>query len=153
MEDADFALVREAQRELAERRYAQWLGKFASESSVDFYKMVKIDAWSTVTIGEWGGYLIQIMPMTVNDRLVLTPARTPMVYDHGWCFDKGAAPMLAAMAWNPETQGEPVGFKKRATAGIRQPGERAAAEPRAFNQVAALMDLLEAATRRSGGSA
>lgn len=84
---------------------------------------VEIDEYGTVTLGAWGGWLVQVMPMLFNDRLVLTPICRPNVYDYGWCFDKGGAAYLAAYVWDPDTQGEPDGFKKRIGVNARRPGE------------------------------
>lgn len=94
------------------------------DTSIDFLTPVKIDDWGTVTVGTWGGYHIQIAPMLVNDRLVMTPAHTLGIYDHGWCFPKGPAVLLAALVWDPQTQAEPVGFSKR-IGPQRQPGTKA----------------------------
>jgi hypothetical protein len=147
VEDDDFQALREAQREMAIRRYGRWLAMNLASSPIEFYTEVKIDDYYTVTVGEWGGYLVQIMPMIFNDRLVLTPQSCLGVYDHGWCFDKGPAALLAALVWNPETEGEPVGYKKRATAGVRQAGDRAdgALTPGAARGLAlmAALDLLQ----------
>lgn len=85
----------------------------------------EIDDYGTTTIGRWGGWLIQIVPMGFNDRIVLNPESFPGVYDHGWCYDKGGAAFLAAIAWDPVTEAEPPGYKKRATWQARQPGETA----------------------------
>lgn len=83
------------------------------------------DGYGTVTIGRWGGYLLQICPMIFNDRLVMTPESCQYVYDHGWCFQKGGAAALAALAWDPETEAEPVGYIRRVNLAVRKPGERA----------------------------
>jgi hypothetical protein len=84
----------------------------------------RADAWGVVTIAEWGGYLVQVMPMLFNDRLVLTPETAPLGYDYGWCYPKGGAAHLAAAAWDPQNEGEPVGYIKAVTRG-RPPGETA----------------------------
>lgn len=84
-------------------------------SSIRFRDEVIVDDYLTVTIGDWGGYLIQIMPMIFNDRLVMTPQSCPYTYDYGWCFPKGGAAGLSALAWDPEFEAEPVGFLKRIT--------------------------------------
>jgi hypothetical protein len=84
-----------------------------------------VDEYGVVTFAEWDGWLIQTMPMIFNDRLVLTPKDNLGVYDFGWCFQKGAAAVLAALAWNPETEGEPVGFIKSIGLRARRAGERA----------------------------
>jgi hypothetical protein len=79
----------------------------------------------TLTIAEWGGWWVQVMPMIFNDRVVLTPKAAPMFIDYGWCYPKGAAALLAVRLWNPETEAEPVGYIKAVVKG-RRPGERAA---------------------------
>lgn len=79
----------------------------------------EIDAYGVVMIGTWGGYLVQIMPMIYNDRLVLTPAYNTNIVDYGWCYPRGAAAYLAAMQWDPETEAEPVGYIKAIRAGRR----------------------------------
>lgn len=74
-----------------------------------------------VTIGEWRDYLIQVMPMIYNDRLVMTPKSRPYIYDWGWCFPKGSAAILAAAVWDPATQDEPAGYIKAVITGRRAP--------------------------------
>lgn len=92
---------------------------------IDLLDTPETDDYGTVTIGRWGGYLVQILPMLFNDRLVLTPEDAPMSYDYGWCYPKGGAAFLAAAVWNPETEGEPKGFIKSITTTPRAAGERA----------------------------
>jgi len=82
------------------------------------------DEYGTVTIGQWGGWLIQVMPMLFNDRLVLTPESFPLCYDYGWCYPKGGAAHLAAKVWNPQTEAEPAGYIK-AVGPPRRAGETA----------------------------
>ena len=82
------------------------------------------DEYGAVTVAHWGGYLVQIVPMLFNDRLVLTPESDPYIYDYGWCYPKGGAAHLAAQAWDPGTEGEPVGYIKAVHKG-RPPGETA----------------------------
>lgn len=94
-------------------------------SSIEWLDEPAVDDYGTVTIGEWGGYLIQIAPMLFNDRLVMTPKSCLGVYDHGWCYPKSGAAYLAALMWNPEHDAEPVGYIKRATPSQRRPGETA----------------------------
>lgn len=84
-----------------------------------------VDPYGRVTIGYWGGYSIDVMPMIYNTRLVLTPEASPFGYDHGWCYPKGGAAILAAYTWDPETEAEPAGYTKRATPRVRQAGETA----------------------------
>lgn len=83
------------------------------------------DGYGRMTIGRWGGYLIDVCPMLFGARLVLTPEATPDVYDHGWCYPSPAAAIFAAFARNPATEAEPAGYVKRATPGPRRAGETA----------------------------
>lgn len=127
-DDEVFAAHREYvryQHEMSWKRFRSALGKLPEPSVITFREELDLDQWGTVTLGEWGGYLIQIMSMIFNDRLVLTPKTATWGHDFGWCYDKGGAAGLAALVWNPQTEGEPVGFKKRASAGVRQPGQQA----------------------------
>lgn len=83
------------------------------------------DGDGVLTIGQWGGWLVQIMPMLFNDRLVLTPASyVGAVYDYGWCYPKGGAALAAALTWNPDTEGEPAGYVKAVGWRTREAGER-----------------------------
>lgn len=82
-------------------------------STIQFYSRVKVDDFATVTLGKWGGYYIQIIPSVHTNRLVLTPMTGNRVYAHGWCFDRGPAAALAALAWDPQRQAEPHGYKIR----------------------------------------
>lgn len=86
---------------------------------MELYDAFTTDKYGTVTIGEWGGWYVQVVPMIFNDRLVLTPKHSPFVYDFGWCYDKGPAPYVAAKVWDPQTQAEPPGYKKAAAGGRR----------------------------------
>lgn len=83
----------------------------------------EVDDYGTVTVGRYGGWLVQIIPMIFNDRLVLTPLSCLGVYDFGWCYPKGGAAHLAALAWNPDAEGEPVGFIKAVHTQPRRSGE------------------------------
>jgi hypothetical protein len=78
-----------------------------------------VDTDGTVHVREHNGWKIQIIPMIFNDRLVLSAPDDVFGYSHGWCFDKGGAAILAALAWDLDTEDEPAGFKKRATPGLR----------------------------------
>lgn len=71
------------------------------------------------TISETATHLVEVVPMIFNDRVVLTPKAFLDGYDHGWCFDKGGAAFAAAVVWDPATEAEPAGYKKRATPKIR----------------------------------
>lgn len=136
-------LVQLAHRRFTERHYAGILSQFTVERSITFLAMPLTDEWGTLTIGEWGDYLIQIMPMIYNDRLIMTPRNSAVAYHHGWCYDKGGAAYLAALVWDPQTQGEPVGYKKRATAGIREAGAMASDDSERDDYALALMDALD----------
>jgi hypothetical protein len=60
---------------------------------------------------------VLVMPMLFNYRLVISSTEFPIEqagYTAGWCYDKGPAAFLAALAYDPETAVEPVGYKKRA---------------------------------------
>lgn len=87
---------------------------------------VTVDAYGAVTVGRWGGYLLQILSMIYNDRVVLSPERSPCGYDHGWCYPRGLGAISALLCWDPQTQAEPPGYAKRATPKPRQAGEQAA---------------------------
>ena len=91
---------------------------------IEFLDERMIDRYGVVTLGTWGGYLIQIMPMIFNDRVVMTPALCADIYDYGWCYPKGGAAHHAVMAWNPATQAEPAGYIKAIAPG-RRADERA----------------------------
>lgn len=82
------------------------------------------DDYGVTTIGHYGGWAVQITVMIFNDRLILAEPGLHGSPIYGWCYDKGGAAHLAALAWNPETEGEPAGYKKAAIGG-RLPGERA----------------------------
>lgn len=123
------AVVQEQQAFMI-RQYRSVLAKTTHTPAIALAEEMTCDDYGTLTIGTWGGYLVQIMPMLFNDRLILTPQTATWGYDHGWCYPKGGAAFLAALVWDPATEAEPAGYKKRATAGERQPGEIAPAEDR-----------------------
>jgi hypothetical protein len=81
-----------------------------------------VDSFGVVTVGEYGGWFVQIMAMIFNDRVVLAPMQDPHSLHYGWCFPKGGAAILAVMAWNPDDEAEPVGYIK-AVNGKRRAGE------------------------------
>lgn len=81
--------------------------------------------WQALIIKTCTTGLVMVTPMLFNNRIIHVPHNEPMFYDHGWCYDRtpGLSHMeavLAAMEWNPDTEHEPAGYKKRATAGKRQ---------------------------------
>ena len=58
-------------------------------------------------------WIVAVTPMIFNDRVILMDRDdwdTSIVA--GWCYDKGPAAVVAALAWDPETQQEPAGHKK-----------------------------------------
>lgn len=58
-------------------------------------------------------WIVSVTPMIYNDRICLTShAEWPDGYTAGFCYDKGGSAALAARVWDPETQREPVGYKK-----------------------------------------
>lgn len=68
----------------------------------------------SLIIKETDEWIISVTPMIYNDRLLLTMREDyPWGYTAGWCYDKGGAAILAAVAWDPDTQHEPVGHKKK----------------------------------------
>lgn len=72
----------------------------------------------TLTIAEDDEYYYDAIPMLYNWRLVMTPKDNQLSWDYGWCFAGPIELRLAMLAWDPETQNEPLGWKKRPT-GIR----------------------------------
>jgi hypothetical protein len=59
---------------------------------------------------EW---VVSVIPMIFNDRITFSYAyEYPRTWTAAWCFDKGGAAALAAAAWDPDTEHEPVGYKK-----------------------------------------
>jgi hypothetical protein len=70
----------------------------------------KMASWVIKETDDW---VVSVTPMIFNDRLLFTTrADYPMSWTAGWCYDKGGAAHLAALAWDPDTQRDPVGFKK-----------------------------------------
>ena len=69
-----------------------------------------IESWIIRVTEHW---IVSVTPMIFNDRIVLTHRNEyPWFVTAGWCYDKGGAAHLAAAVWDPETQHEPVGYKK-----------------------------------------
>lgn len=91
---------------------------------VDLLDRPLVDGYGTVTVAEWGGWLVQVMPMIYNNRVVLTPKAAPLFVDYGWCYPKGPAAFAAVAVWDPAAQAEPAGYIKATRPG-RQAGERA----------------------------
>lgn len=67
-----------------------------------------------IVVKETERWVVSVLPMIFNDRVVIaSPAEYPG-YAAGWCYDKGGAAILAALAWDPDVDRRPVGFKKEA---------------------------------------
>jgi hypothetical protein len=94
-------------------------------SPIEWCEPPTTDDYGVTTFGTWGGYYIQVMRMIVNHRIVMTPIDNTTGYEHGWCYPTMTAAVLALLAWNPDTDGEPPGYTKRATYRARPAGERA----------------------------
>jgi hypothetical protein len=83
-----------------------------------------VDEVGTLTIGSYGGWAVQCHRMLFNWRLILGLPGA-QVYDFGWCYASIEALVAAVQVWQPQTEAEPLGFLKRATARRREPGEHA----------------------------
>jgi len=71
------------------------------------------DAMASWVVKESPEWIVSVTPMLYNDRLLFTTRQEyPHSWTAGWCYDKGGAAMLAAIAWDPDTERDPVGFKK-----------------------------------------
>jgi hypothetical protein len=76
------------------------------------------DEVQTLVVKVTENWIVSVTPMIFNDRVCLASHRDwPWGYTAGWCYDKGAAAGLAAQAWDPEKEWEPVGWKKLACDG------------------------------------
>lgn len=77
---------------------------------------------SGLVIGQSSDCRWIITQMTFNWRLIGVPVEyAESNPEYGWCFASPAALMLAANAWDPETQDEPLGWHKRAGIPRRAP--------------------------------
>lgn len=65
------------------------------------------------TVAEDDEYWYDMLPMMFNHRLVLCPKNNPLVYEWAWCFNGPLELGAAVHVWDPDTQNEPVGWKKR----------------------------------------
>ena len=65
-----------------------------------------------VRCGETATHYIDVLPMLFNDRIVTTNKSMPSTYDRYWCYRKGGAALIAALAWDGSEDTEPVGWKK-----------------------------------------
>jgi hypothetical protein len=85
---------------------------------VSLIDTLTVDEWGTITVKVVGDETVQVVPMIFNDRIVIG-SNPGMGYEHGWCYDQGIA-LIAALVWDPATEDEPAGYKKRATPGRRR---------------------------------
>jgi hypothetical protein len=70
----------------------------------------QIQSWVVKRTEHW---IVSVSPMLFNDRLYLTShAGYPLFWAAGWCYDRDGSAFLAAYAFDPETEREPVGYKK-----------------------------------------
>jgi hypothetical protein len=126
IEDMQLAAAqwRDTMNEMRLRRYQSILAKSGITPAFELVP-VTTDRYGVMTIGRWGGWLLQIVPMGFNERIVLTPESLQQVYDHGWCYDAGGLAFIALIGWDPAKDAEPAGYKKRATPRPRRAGETA----------------------------
>lgn len=124
-----------------EDRYTKIIKEYGRPTAIQFYSHVMIDDHGTIWLGEWDHYIVQIQPMGMTNRLVMTPMVSPYLYDYGWDFHRGPDALEAALAWDPERQGEPDGFTRRI--GSQRPaGQKAATEvPEVVKTVVRMLGL------------
>lgn len=67
-----------------------------------------------VIIKETPDWIVAVSPMIYNDRILFALRRDYPGYTAGWCYNKGGSAVLAALAWDPDTEHTPVGLKKEA---------------------------------------
>ena len=65
------------------------------------------------TVAETDTHYIDIIPMVLNHRVVMTPKAFTMVWDVGWCYPSLLAALAAVSVWDISTEPEPVGYIKR----------------------------------------
>lgn len=65
------------------------------------------------TLAEDDEHFYDLVPMVFNHRLVMTPKADTRLWFYGWCYDTALAATAAMKVWTPETQNEPLGWKKR----------------------------------------
>lgn len=77
------------------------------------------DAMQSLIVKESDEWIVSVTPMIFNDRVLFSlRSDYPLGWTAGWCYDKGGAAVLAAAAWDPDTQHEPVGHKKVAASRV-----------------------------------
>lgn len=73
--------------------------------------------WNGVLVKQTETDAVIVVPALFNDRVILVPLANTKFYDFGWCYDRaGHLAVVAALAWDPDAEPEPVGFKKRIAA-------------------------------------
>lgn len=88
------------------------------------------DQMQSLVVKETEHWIVSVTPMIYNDRVLLTSRdEYPYCYTAGFCYDKGPVALMAAMVWDPETQHQPVGFKKIACDSRPQPQASSQATP------------------------
>lgn len=81
------------------------------------------------TLARWDDWLIELVPMLSNHRIVMTPVADLRVWDFGWCFRGPTLAILSMLGWDPSIGDEPAGWHKRATTVIRQAPDRPPGAP------------------------
>lgn len=85
-----------------------------AESPISWIDNPQPDTYGQTAVGHYGGWVVLIAAMGFNDRVILAePDGTP---HYGWCFPKGGAAHLAALVWDPNADGEPLGHIKAVAA-------------------------------------
>lgn len=79
----------------------------------------EVNGW---TIKTTATHDIDVCRLLFHYRLCMTPLASPLGWEHGWCYS-GTGPdmsydlehaVIAALAWDPDTEAEPFGWTKRA---------------------------------------
>ena len=70
------------------------------------------DSGTGYRVGETETAFIEVVPMLFNDRVIVVPKSAPLTVDRHWCFQRGPAAILAALAWDGSDDTEPVGWIK-----------------------------------------
>ncbi len=67
----------------------------------------------SLVIKETDEWIVSVTPMIYNDRVLFSyRSDYPWGCSAGWCYDKGGAAILAAVAWDPAAEREPAAYKK-----------------------------------------
>lgn len=98
-------------------------------SSLRLYEQPVPNGRESFTIAEDDEHFYDLVPMLFNHRLVITPKESLYRWVWGWCFDGPVEAILAMRVWDPETQNEPVGWKKRPTSLTVRQAPRADEDP------------------------